>query len=128
MDLLCAVPKKAREAIERGHYHALLIDNDEDVGLRTLAEIVPTHIPIAYVSVFSLEHLKFKHRENGHSLKSFDPNRFEEFGIRVIRKRELYEVKVDIGKEMVTDYELRDGEGVTLETLTKNIYDFLRGI
>jgi len=120
---------RCKEAIDGAHYHALLIDNDGDIGLKTLNEIIPVHIPIAYVSAFTLEELKRKYPllENTRNGK-LNPTCFKEFGIRFMRKRDIVDHIITRNGKTTTTSELVDEPGVTFKTLQMELYNFLKSL
>jgi len=81
---------RGKEAIERGSYNALLIDNDSGEGMATLAGLVNGHgigIPIGYVTAYDVRELVFQNirlEQEGKPFVYVDD--FQRFGVVHIRK------------------------------------------
>ena len=117
------------EAFKENHYNAVLIDNDIEVGLRTLNMILPISIPIAYVSAFTFEQLCRKYwQQRSIECLQINPEKFKELGIRFMRKRDIMNCIQIRGNKRTVTHELIDEDGVTLDTLQKDIYDFLKSV
>jgi len=112
------------EAFKENHYNAVLIDNDIEVGLRTLNMILPISIPIAYVSAFTFEQLCRKYwQQRSIECLQINPEKFKELGIRFMRKRDIMNCIQIRGNKRTVTHELIDEDGVTLDTLQKDIYE-----
>lgn len=107
---------RAKEAIEKGQYHGLIIDNDFGDGMVTLAGLVDgvgLGIPIGYVTAYDIEGLDMQNRHTlqRKSLPYIDPVHFQRLGVTHIRKR---------GNNVYPE--------LSVEDLRKSLFDFLMSI
>lgn len=105
--------EKCPDVLERGHYHALLIDNDFGEGMVTLAGLVNGHgigIPIAYITSQDIDGLLVQNSDlTRRARPTISPYEFKKYGVSHIRKK---------GKKFANE--------VTLEDLRIDLAEFLK--
>jgi len=119
----------AKRFLSRTQYNALLIDNDAEMGLKTLVDAFEFNIPIAYVSCFTLEQLdKIYSEQSTRTLPIMFPHQFMQLGVKFMRKRDIVDHVRIRGEQRTVTSELVDEDGVTFDTLQREIYDFLKSV